>query len=151
MLKNLLKTHDIQCELFNGTTNDRKQRKSILNRIRNREVPVLIAMRNMTTGLDIPRADTFYNLLPSANAVKDGILEGEGGYEQQCTRVRTPFEGKTKCWVRDFVDDFGFAYACWQSRVKTYKKIGAYILKTKEESVPEFNKLSAMDDSGWSG
>jgi superfamily II DNA or RNA helicase len=149
-LQKLLREKGIACELFNGRTNNRKIRKEILGKIRSKQVPILIAMRNMTTGLDIPSADVFYNLLPSANSVKDGIHEGEGGYEQQCTRVRTEYEGKKHCWVRDFVDNFGTAYACWNARKKTYNKIGARILKDKEEEQSEYNKFLAMNDSGWS-
>lgn len=151
-LKKLLKQHGIECELFNGELGaNREKRKQILNRLREREVPVLIAMRNMTTGLDIPRADMFYNLLPSANAVKDGEDMGEGGYEQQCTRVRTEFPGKTVCKVKDFVDSFGIAYACWNERRKTYNKIGAVIQRAKEDEPIQFEMFHMDDGLGGAG
>lgn len=149
ILHQLLKERGIESVLFNGTLTDRAKRKQLLNRVRNKEVPVMIAMRNMTTGLDIPCADVFYNLLPSANAVSSGEHAGEGGYEQQCTRVRTPYEGKLKCYVRDFVDDNGVAYACWAERTKTYNKIGATLMRIKQDDVPEFSTYFAgMADDG---
>ena len=117
--------------VFNGNVQDRNSRKNILDAIRSGSAKVMIGMRGMTTGLDVPRADCFYNLLPSANAVKSGEHAGEGGYEQQCTRVMTPFQGKKKALVRDFVDDFGLAYACLKQREKTYTRLGATIIREK--------------------
>lgn len=117
--------------VFNGNVQDRNLRKNVLDAIRTGKAKVMIGMRGMTTGLDVPRADCFYNLLPSANAVKKGEHAGEGGYEQQCTRVMTPFEGKTKALVRDFVDDFGMAYACLKQREKTYNRLGATIIRER--------------------
>lgn len=144
-ISNLLKEAGIACELFNGDLGaNRPLRKKILNRIRNKEVPILICMRGMTTGLDIPCADMFYNMLLSSNAVKEGEWMGEGGYEQQCTRIRTDYPGKTKGLIRDFVDDFGVAYSCWKERKKTYAKLGALIHKS-EDATPSFAMMS-MDD-----
>lgn len=117
--------------VFNGSLTDKTRRKAILDSLRNGEAQVMIGMRSMTTGLDLPRADMFYNLLPCANAVRDGLHEGEGGYEQQISRVRTPFPGKTKCYVKDFVDRFGMAYACLKQREKTYRKVGATLIMQK--------------------
>lgn len=145
LLQELLAKQGIACELFNGSTNNKKTRKKILNRIRNKEVPILLSMRSMTTGLDIPCADTFYNLMPSSNAVKEGEYMGEGGYQQQCTRVRTEYPGKTKCFIKDFVDSFGAAYNCWNERRKTYDLIGATVLRMKDDE-PEVNPMFSMDD-----
>lgn len=148
-LKSMLAKHDIEAEIFNGNVTNKNSRKILLNKIRSREVPIMISMRNMTTGLDIPRADVFYNLLPSSNVVAEGEFAGEGGYEQQCTRVRTPFEGKKKCYVKDFVDAFGMSYACWNSRKKTYDKIGA-VIRANKQDLP-VNLSFPMDGGFWSG
>lgn len=145
-LRDMLAAEGIACELFNGDLGaNRPLRKKILNRVRNREVPILICMRGMTTGLDIPCADMFYNLLPSSNAVKEGVWMGEGGYEQQCTRIRTDYPGKTKGLVRDFVDDFGLAYSCWNERKKTYDKLEALIHRSSDAETPQV-KNQMMDD-----
>ncbi len=126
-LQRMLENLKIPTVVFNGDFQSRNKRREILDLMRNGEKKVMIAMRNMTTGLDIPRADTFYNLLPSANAVSEGAHAGEGGYEQQCTRVLTEFPGKDEAWCRDFVDSAPIAYACLKQRQKTYTKIGAAI------------------------
>lgn len=122
--------------VFNGNLTDKVKRKAILDRLRTGDAQVLIGMRSMLTGLDIPRADMFYNMLPCANAVSKGEHEGEGGYEQQISRVRTPFPGKKICYVKDFVDRFGMSYACLKQREKTYRKVGA-TLKRQDETVKE--------------
>lgn len=145
ILHEMLFAHGISSELFNGSTNNKALRKKTLNMIREKKTPVLLSMRSMTTGLDIPCADVFYNLLPSANAVEGGLHQGEGGYEQQCTRVRTDFPGKKKCYVKDFVDRFGISYACWNARRKTYDKIGAYIHRIQDDEPEQYSMLT-MDD-----
>lgn len=145
VLQKMLAEKGIHVELFNGRINSREMRKKILNKVRSKESRVLISMRSMTTGLDIPCADTFYNLLPSSNAVAEGENMGEGGYYQQCTRVRTEYPGKHTCWARDFVDSFGIAWNQWGERVKTYDKINARILKNKEDE-PEVYNSAMMDD-----
>jgi superfamily II DNA or RNA helicase len=126
-LQSMLSAAGIASDFFNGDLTDRQMRKALLNRIRSREVRVLLSMRSMTTGLDIPAADCFYNLLPSANAVEDGEYEGGGGYEQQCTRVLTPYGDKKFGICRDFLDSAGVAYQCLRYRQKTYDKMGARI------------------------
>jgi superfamily II DNA or RNA helicase len=127
VLRDWLGEMGIRAEVFNGTLTDRNMRKALLNRIRSKEISVLIAMRSMTTGLDIPAADCFYNLLPSSNAVAEGEYEGGGGYEQQCTRVLTPFPGKSFGLCRDFVDTGDVGYSCLAARRKTYEKMGARV------------------------
>jgi superfamily II DNA or RNA helicase len=69
----------------------------------------------MTTGIDIPRATVFLNLLPTAN--------GPSYYQEFC-RVRTPNGGKDKAFIIDFVDDHPIAVACSKTRRKVYEKEG---------------------------
>lgn len=148
-LAKTLTERGIPAVVFNGSLTDKNRRKQLLNQVRNREAQVMIGMRSMTTGLDIPRADYFYNLLPCANAVKDGEHQGEGGYEQQITRVRTPFPGKLKCVVKDYVDRMGIAYACLKQREKTYRKVGAK-LSRQHENEPAAMKAEAGSATGTS-
>ena len=140
-LQKMLEEHKIKTVVFNGDFTSRTKRREVLDLMRSGEAKVMIAMRNMTTGLDIPRADCFYNLLPSANAVSEGAHAGEGGYEQQCTRVLTEFPGKKQAFIRDFVDSAPIAFACLKQRQKTYVKIGASFEKsrTTEEFKPTVN------------
>lgn len=135
----------VKAEAFNGNQQKREIRTRILNGIRVKDTQALICMRQMTTGLDIPRANSFHNLLPSGNVVQmtdaqkkinketgEDFGEGEGGYYQQCTRVQTPYEGKDVALIRDYQDAFGIAYGCFQLRKKTYARLGAKIEFEKE-------------------
>ena len=149
-LKEELHKRGIIAEVFNGNLQDRQKRKDILNKIRSKESKVLISMRGMTTGLDIPAADCFYNLLPSANSVKEeGEYEGGGGYEQQCTRILTPFPGKTYGVVRDFLDPCTLGYSCLYRRKKTYKKMKAEIISyySEREKIKKGLDLGTAVDS----
>jgi superfamily II DNA or RNA helicase len=128
-----LQSSGVPAAAFNGNNHDRQHRKKILGGMRSGDTKVLMVMRSMCTGLDIPRADCFHNLLPSANAVREGEFAGEGGYEQQCTRIMTPFEGKTVTHVRDYVDSFAKAYQCLAQRKKTYARLGAIMLRGYEK------------------
>ena len=149
-LKQQLSERGIIAEVFNGTVSDRQRRKKILNGIRSKKTKVLISMRGMTTGLDIPAADCFYNLLPSANSVKEeGEYEGGGGYEQQCTRVLTPYPGKTYGLVRDFLDPIPLGYACLACRKRTYDKMRAEIIPyySEQEKVKKELDIGTATDS----
>lgn len=130
-LERMLQAQDIRVERFTGDIQNRKRRTEILDRMRSGQSQVMLAMRSMTTGLDIPRASAFYNLLPSSNAVRSGRNAGEGGYEQQCSRVLTNFPGKEFAVCRDILDGIDLAWGCYHQRMKTYKKIGARIIEDK--------------------
>jgi superfamily II DNA or RNA helicase len=125
----------VPASVFNGNNHDRQHRKAVLGGMRAGDTKVLLVMRSMCTGLDIPRADCFHNLFPSANAVREGEFAGEGGYEQQCTRIMTPFEGKKVTWVKDYVDSFAKAYQCLAQRKKTYARLGAVIERGYEKPI----------------
>lgn len=133
VLQQMLQRVGVNAVIFTGDTQNRKQRTQILNSIRSRSSPVMISMRSMTTGLDVPRADYFHNLLPSANAVQKGEDAGEGGYEQQCSRVLTQFPGKEVAYIDDYIDDIDIAWGCKKAREKTYLKIGARLVGAKDE------------------
>jgi superfamily II DNA or RNA helicase len=139
-LSKSLQSVGIAADVFNGSHTAPSTRLKILDRVRRGETRVLILMRSMTTGLDIPAADCFYNLLPSANAVSKGESAGEGGYEQQCSRVLTPHPTKTVAFCRDFIDHFGASYACWKQRCKTYDKLGAVVERSAEPPVKKITQ-----------
>jgi superfamily II DNA or RNA helicase len=148
-LRDALMAQGISSEVFTGELTNKDRRRDTLNRSRSGETKVLIAMRQMTTGLDIPRANCFYNLLPSANAVKEeGEYEGGGGYEQQCTRVLTPFEGKRFGLARDFLDEGDAPWGCFALRQKTYTKMGAHltwVFNENEKKAIEVDRGSSVD------
>jgi superfamily II DNA or RNA helicase len=138
----------IKAVAWNGDLKTRESRLRVLNRMRTGECQVMVGMRRMMTGLDIPRASCFHNLTPTANAVSKGEHSGEGGYEQQCTRVLTEFPGKELALIRDYCDFSPTAFGCLAARKKTYTKIGAEILKAKieteeKEKVPDAGTATA--------
>lgn len=93
------------------------QREEMLNRVRNGQTQAMFAMRSMVLGLDIPRALTFFNLLPTAHPQN---------YFQEFSRVRTPFEDpvtgfkKTAGYIVDFRDNHHILKACYKTRRKEY-------------------------------
>ena len=107
----------LAAEAFHGKAFSKKsQREHVLEKARSGEIRVLVAMRSMVLGLDIPRVTAFFNLAPSANAPN---------YYQEFSRVRTPYPGKTLSYVVDFVDNHPVAYSCLTTREQLYheKKI----------------------------
>lgn len=114
-----LKSQGLSAEAFHRSLfSNNDKREACLNRVRTGETQILIMMRTMTTGIDIPRATVFLNLLPTAN--------GPGYYQEFC-RVRTPCEGKDKAYIVDFVDDNPVTVACSKTRRKLYEKEGFVI------------------------
>jgi superfamily II DNA or RNA helicase len=113
-----LRHRGIAAKSFHSKAFPRKnQREQLLDECRRGEVTVLIALRSMVVGLDIPRLTAFFSLTPSAN---------QPNYYQELSRVRTPFtEGsyeKKIAYVVDFVDIHPVAKACLSNRRKVYLK-----------------------------
>ncbi len=140
-IRDKLASYNISCHLFTGDLVNKAKRLAILQDLREGRVPVLLAMRSMTTGLDVPRVDTFYNLLPTANAVGEGDNQGEGGYEQQCSRPATQFPGKTHYMIRDIIDNIPICWGCLKSREKTYRLMGVQFKNKQEKKEPSQREL----------
>lgn len=111
-----LKAKGIAAKAFHSKAFPRKnQREKFLDECRRGDTTVLIALRSMVVGLDIPRLTAFFNLTPSAN---------QPNYYQELSRVRTPFtEGdyeKKIAYIVDFIDVHPVAVACLNNRNKVY-------------------------------
>ena len=107
-----LKLRGITAQAFHAKAFKKKSlREKALQKARSGEIRVLVAMRSMVLGLDIPRVTTFFNLAPTANPPN---------YYQEFSRVRTPYPGKTLSYVVDFVDNHPVAYSCMTTREKLY-------------------------------
>jgi len=107
-----LKKRGIAAQSFHSKSVSKKsEREMILKRARTGDITVLVAMRSMVLGLDIPRLTVFMNLMPTANPPN---------YYQEFSRVRTPFPGKDIAYVVDFLDDHPVAYSCMTTREKLY-------------------------------
>lgn len=117
---NSLKQRGINAEpfhakLFPKTKAGQKKREECLNRARSGETQVLVAMRSMVLGLDIPRLTAFFNLQPTSHPQN---------YYQEFCRVRTPFsEGeynKNLAYIVDFLDDHFLLKNYYKARRKEY-------------------------------
>ena len=109
-----LKAKGIAAQAFHRKAVPKKQlREQVLTKCRNGEITVLVALRSMVLGLDIPRLTAFFNLTPSAN---------QPNYYQEVSRVRTPYAGKYMAYVVDFLDDHPIAKSCLATRTKVYRK-----------------------------
>jgi superfamily II DNA or RNA helicase len=92
-----------------------EEREACLNRLRAGESQVMVAIRKMTLGLDIPRLTAVFNIMPMSN---------EPDYFQEICRVRTPYEGKEKGFIVDFVDEHHIHKAQYKTRRRVYSKEG---------------------------
>lgn len=112
-----IRAESFHAKKFPKTKIGKKNREDCLNRARSGETQVLICMRSMVLGLDIPRYTTFFNLQPTSHPQN---------YYQEFCRVRTPFEEgdyiKTMAYIVDFVDKHHFLEGCYKTRKKEYEK-----------------------------
>lgn len=107
-----LKKRGIAAQAFHSKAVPKKpMREKILVKARKGEIRVLVCMRSMVLGLDIPRLTAFFNLAPTANPPN---------YYQEFSRVRTPYPGKNISYVIDFLDNHPVASSCMATREKLY-------------------------------
>jgi superfamily II DNA or RNA helicase len=77
----------------------------------NSKLKIIIAMRSMLTGMNIPRWSAIYTVSPISNVPN---------YEQEVKRICTPMEGKKTPIIRYFFDDcLGMSYGCLRTCLKT--------------------------------
>lgn len=91
-------------------------REACLDRLRTGKSQVMIGVRSMVLGLDIPRLTAFFNLIPTS--------DGPNYYQEYC-RVRTPYEFdngvlKSVGYLVDFVDEHFLLEGSYGSRKKLY-------------------------------
>ena len=124
----------ITAQAYHGKVfkNDR-HREQILEDARSGKIRVLVSIRKMVLGLDIPRLTAFFNLLPSANPPN---------YYQEASRVGTEYPGKDCSYVVDFIDDHPIALACLKSRNKVYSEQGWEVVN-KNEFPTVYNAMSS--------
>jgi len=147
---NKLQMLGVKAEAFYGSCTDRE---GVLERARSGETQVLVCNRQMLTGIDIPRWDTFYNMFPSANVVFNDMGELSGNYYQEFSRIRTPYTDKItgatkdKGIIRDFVDDSPFCYGSYRKRYKAYVQ-QQFIITTIKEGVTDVGETKRGLDRG---
>lgn len=102
---------------FTGTlskTVKNNLREKVLVKARKGKYRCIVAMRSMLTGVNVPKWDTIYEIVPISN---------EPNLEQELLRVCTPDEGKKSPLVRWFVDDFSISRACFAASVTHMKNM----------------------------
>jgi hypothetical protein len=139
-----LKKLGFKAEAFYGTM--KRDRKEVLNEIRDGTVQVAVCNSSMLTGIDIPRWDCFYAMFPNSNIVfnKQGKLSGN--YYQDFSRITTNFvyeDGRVKDYglIRDFADNVSICYGSLKKREKAYASQGfevSYIkIKSRKEKLTD--------------
>lgn len=98
-----LKLRGITAEGFHGGARDRE---ALLRRAANKTTKVVIGMRSMLTGVNVPCWSCIHILMPTAN--------GPGHY-QEFSRVRTPYEGKQYATITHYIDAVGAARGCYKT------------------------------------
>ena len=79
------------------------------------EVSVIVAQRSMLTGINIPRWDMLYWIVPMNN---------EPNFEQEYKRICTPMPNKPTPVVRFFVDDHEVVERCYFNSANVIKRDG---------------------------
>lgn len=101
--------------VFLGGAKEAKKRKPIIDAARAGKIRCVVGMRRlMQRGLNVPRWDTLYYIMPMNN---------EPNWKQESCRILTPMEGKRTPIIRMFIDpkmekSMGFARSvlkfCWK-------------------------------------
>ena len=79
------------------------------------EVSVIVAQRSMLTGINIPRWDMLYWIVPMNN---------DPNFEQEYKRICTPMPNKQRPVVRFFVDDHEIVERCYFNSASVIKRQG---------------------------
>lgn len=98
-----LKKKGIRVEAFYGGV---RGRDDVLRRAKSGQTQVIVGMRSMLTGVNVPRWDRMHILMATSN--------GPNHY-QEFSRVRTVFEGKPYCVVHHYIDNCGASRGCYKT------------------------------------
>lgn len=90
-------------------------RWKIIEGARSGKIRVVVARRTMLLGVNVPKWDCLYNIMPISN---------QPNYEQEVQRICTPMENKKEPKVKFFIDDMGVCRACFRTCCATFKKLG---------------------------
>ena len=107
LLASSLNKLGVPSEAFHG----KSDRNKILSCADSGKLKVVVAMRSMLTGINIPRWDVYFNILPISN---------EPTYYQQFSRIRTKIPSKKEAIIYDFIDNAGVCFGSYQKRKKQY-------------------------------
>lgn len=116
---------------FNGSLS-KNRREEVLAHARSGKIRCVVGMRSMLTGINIPRWNYLYEIMPISN---------EPNMDQETARILTPLPGK-KAVIKFFIDlDWGISRSCFLTCLKTFKKNNAmFTPKSREILGDVFNK-----------
>jgi superfamily II DNA or RNA helicase len=103
-----LKSKGIAAEAFYGGAKDRE---GILQRAKAGRTKVIVGMRSMLTGVNVPRWDVIHILAPTAN---------KPNHYQEFSRVRTIHPGKRFATVFHYLDNCGAGRGCYRTVHSNY-------------------------------
>lgn len=89
------------------------QRKQVLEDARSGKVKVVVGMRSMLTGINVPRWSSIIECVPISNRPK---------FIQEMSRVCTPMEGKKQPVIRFIVDDWDLVKYCFRNCVNVLRE-----------------------------
>lgn len=116
---------------------NKKQKLEILERARNGETKVIVAMRSMLTGVNVPRWSAIYEISP---------INNPPNFEQETKRVCTPFEDK-KPIIRFFVDmKCNISPKCFLACVPVMQKLEYIIDKEAKQMIAQIRSESSYRD-----
>lgn len=118
-----LKNRGIAAESFYGGM---KNRDDVLRRAKAGTTKVIVGMRSMLTGVNVPKWSSIHILQPTANAPN---------HYQEFSRVRTPIEGKDYATAHHYIDSCGAARGCYKTCHSNYVH-------------PEYQPISFVDKNG---
>lgn len=118
-----LRNRGIAAEAFYGGA---KNREDILRRAKTGATKVIVGMRSMLTGVNVPRWDTMHILAPTAN---------KPNHYQEFSRVRTISPGKKYAMNHYYLDNCGAARGCYRTIHSNYIN-------------PEYKPISFVDKNG---
>lgn len=110
-LAKMINKQGVLAEAFHS----KSRRKEVLKGALSGKVKVVVAMRSMLTGINVPIWDTYFNILPIANPP---------AYYQQYSRIRTPIPTKKEATIFDFIDEADICFGGFYKRKKQYDKEG---------------------------
>lgn len=89
-----------------GSVANKRKRKEILERARKGKIDVVVGIRSLFTGVNVPIWSGIYTIVPISNPPN---------YYQEVLRVCTPMEGKPDPIIRIFVDEMGISTGCFRT------------------------------------
>lgn len=111
LLAEMITKQGVRAEAFHS----KSKRAEVLKGALSGKVKVVVAMRSMLTGINVPIWDTYFNILPIANPPS---------YYQQFSRIRTVIPTKKEAIIFDFVDESGVSKGAFYKRKKQYDAEG---------------------------